>query len=130
MAQTINLDTAQRVDIICRKGDTFSLNLSLTAEGGAIGFANTDSFKMQVRESDDSDTVLANTAEPPVNFEIDVAISGEPADATVNFTLSASDMKTMPSGEYVYDIEHTSGTDVKTLIYGVIRINEDVTEAV
>ena len=29
MAQTINLDTSQRVDITCRKGDTFDLSLTL-----------------------------------------------------------------------------------------------------
>lgn len=128
MAQTINLDTAQRVDIICRKGDTFSLNLSLTAEGGAIGFGDGDTFRMQVRDSDDSDTVLTNTSD--VAFEILHTQSSAPTDATVNFTLAAANMKTMPSGEYVYDIEHTSSGDVKTLIYGVIKINEDVTEVV
>ena len=58
MAQQLNLDRSQRVDIVCRKGDTFTLNLELKDEAGvAIPLLSADDaafdneFLMQVRES-------------------------------------------------------------------------------
>lgn len=130
MAKTINLDTSQRVDIICRKGDTFSLRLTLTDESGeTAGFAANDTFRMQVRDSDTGSNVITNT-ESNTAFEILVTATGtDVTNKYVDFSKDASVMKTMPAGEYVYDIEQTSGSVTKTLIYGVIKINEDITEA-
>lgn len=128
MAKTINLDTSQRVDIICRKGDTFSLRLTLTNEAGdTAGFLQNDTFLMQVRDSD-TGNVISNTSNVP--FEISVtATEVDVTNKRIDFQKDASVMKTMPAGEYVYDVEQTSGSITKTLIYGVIKINEDVTEA-
>lgn len=129
MASTINLDTSQRVDIICRKGDTFSLRLTLTDSEDAATFASGDTFLMEVRDSD-TGSLIANTADPAVNFQIEVDADGEDEAAKyVDFTLSAATMKTMPSGLYVYDIEHETSTGViVTLIYGTVKVNEDISE--
>lgn len=130
MAQTINLDTSQRVDIICRKGDTFSLRLTLTDEAGeTAGFISGDTFLMQVRDSDTAAGVISNSQS---DAEFEISVTANATDVTnkyVDFSKDASIMKTMPAGEYVYDIEQTSGSVTKTLIYGVIKINEDITEA-
>jgi len=133
MATKINLDTSQRVDITCRKGDTFSLRLTVTDANGDAGFANGDTFLMEARDSD-TGSLVANTSS--VDFQIEVVVddsdSSNPADTdtgTVDFTLSAATMKTMPSGLYVYDIEHeTSSGVIATLIYGTLKVNEDVSE--
>ncbi len=132
MASTINLDTSQRVDIICRKGDTFSLRLTLTdsATPPAASFASGDTFRMEVRDSDTGDPV-ANTADPTVDFTITVTADGDDVTAKyVDLTLSAETMKTMPSGLYVYDVEQKTDDStpvVSTLIYGTLKINEDIT---
>ena len=34
MDKVLNLDRSQRLDLICRKGDTFTLNLELKDESG------------------------------------------------------------------------------------------------
>ncbi len=119
MATTINLDTSQRVDIICKRGDTFSLRLTLTDSDGAASFESTDTFLMQVRDADtnDTSTELSTTPTTP-----------DPTSQTyIDFTFSAATMKAVESGLYVYDIEQeTSSGVVTTLIYGTFKINEDV----
>ena len=135
MASTINLDTSQRVDIICRKGDTFSLRLTLKDDSDVVSFNDGDTFLMEVRDSD-TGSLITNTASPAVSFQVEVVVNeadaNNPADTdagTVDFTLSATTMKTMPSGLYVYDIEHeTSGGVIVTLIYGTLKVNEDISE--
>ena len=119
MATTINLDTSQRVDIICKRGDTFSLRLTLTDENGDASFESTDTFLMQVRDADTNDTTTV--------FEIS-NVSADPTLQTyVDFTKAASDMKAVDSGLYVYDIEQeTADGVVSTLIYGTLKVNEDV----
>ena len=47
MATKINLDTSERVDITCRKGDTFSLRLTITNADDTAGFAAGDIFLME-----------------------------------------------------------------------------------
>jgi len=35
-------------------------------------------------------------------------------------------MKTMPSGLYIYDVEQKTAAVVSTLIFGTLKVNEDV----
>jgi len=36
MANSINLDTAERLDITCRRGDSFALDLDVTSSSGEV----------------------------------------------------------------------------------------------
>lgn len=158
MATTINLDTSQRVDVVCRKGDTFDLALTLkdTAAAPVSVVNKNDSFKMEVRVSDDSNAAYATDdgdsnnniilstldATSEATKKIDVKdSSGEalpytnPAstevitDGIVRFSVSSTIMALTSAGLYVYDIEMTDESDsskVTTLIYGTFKINEDV----
>jgi len=129
MATTINLDTASRVDITCRKGDTFTLSLTINnAAGDQAGFSVGDAFLMQVRDSDTGD-VIENASSNAFQISVTNATADQVAAKKIDLTLAASVMGTMPSGLYVYDVQQTSGTTVKTLIYGTIKINEDISES-
>lgn len=133
----INLDTSSRVDVTCRKGDTFSLRLTVTAADGiAVGFAAGDIFLFQVRDSDTGDLVTngSNTFSASVTAD-DASAGGINAGGVTNTTLkyidltvAATVMKTMPAGLYVYDVEQkaASGGVVSTLIFGTLKVNEDV----
>jgi hypothetical protein len=127
-ATKINLDTSSRVDITCRKGDTFSLRLTITnAAGDAAGFAANDVFLFEVRDSDVGILVSNGSA----NFTATVTASGSDVTAQyIDFTVAATVMKTMPAGLYVYDIEQKAASDssVATLIYGTLKVNEDISE--
>ena len=153
MAQQLNLDTAQRVDVTCRRGDTFEMSLTIMgADGVTSVLAANDTFKMEVRVADTDDTVYTDgtthgddnnniilstlddasgaTKRIVVTDSAGVAFSGTDAVANgiVKFNCAASIMLTRPSGLYVYDIEmtDTSETKVTTIIYGTFKINEDV----
>ena len=128
MATTINLDTSQRVDIICKRGDTFSLRLTLTDSDGIATFYDSDIFLMQVRDADTNDTSTELSTSP---------VTPDPSVTTsVEFTFSSDTMKEIESGLYVYDIEQKRVSDsegntldtptVVTLIYGTLKVNEDV----
>lgn len=123
-ATKINLDTSSRVDVTCRKGDTFSLRLTITnAAGDAAAFAANDVFLFEVRDSDVGSLVSNGSA----NFTDDVTASGTDVTAKyIDLNVAASVMKTMPAGLYVYDVEQKSGDTVSTLIYGTLKVNEDI----
>ena len=143
MATQINLDTAQRVDITCRRGDTFDMSLTIQDAGGVTALASADSFKMEVRVADTDDTVYTDDlTHGDDNNNIILSTLDDAAGATkriaydlteetgvVTFTATAAIMLTRPSGLYVYDIEmtdHSDSSKVTTLIYGTFKINEDV----
>ena len=52
MSKKVNLDVSEKVDITCRRGDTFSLSLTFTDSDGSPLLLLTDgySFLMQVRK--------------------------------------------------------------------------------
>lgn len=124
MAKKINLDTASRVDVICRKGDTFKLKLTITDSDGDVNFATDDVFLFEVRESD-TGSVVQNTSSD--NFsDSHTAVADDVTAKAITLEVAASVMKTMPAGLYVYDVEQKSGSTVTTLIYGTLKVNEDV----
>lgn len=139
MAQTINLDVAKRVDIICRKNDTFELVLTIKDDTGASSVADSDGFKMQVRTDDEDDGTPLMNGLRVENSGAGSTTSGTPGNivitlnsttGTATFKCIASDMD-LNSGLYVYDIQHLdydeSNPKTTTLIYGTFKIVEDVT---
>lgn len=139
MAQTVNLDVAKRVDIICRRNDTFELVLTIKDNTGVSSIATEDGFKMQVRTSDlDEGTALMNglkvensdgTSDTGSGTDGNIVITTNPAEATATFKCIAGDMD-LESGLYVYDIQHldydATNPKTTTLIYGTFKIVEDV----
>ena len=121
MAATANLDTSSRLDIVCRKGDTFSLPIDFQTT------VNTSGWTMQVRQTDTSE------GEDNIILEADdtaIAVStGTATNSKITVTVAASVMELMPSGLFVYDIQNSSGDPavVKTYLYGTFKVNEDVT---
>jgi hypothetical protein len=58
MAAQINLDTAQRVDITCRKGDSFRLELTFNDDANAVLDLTGYVWKLDVRETDTSASAI------------------------------------------------------------------------
>ena len=54
MATQINLDNATRVDITCRRGDTFKIEFTFTDDDGDAIDLTSYSWKMDVKETDTS----------------------------------------------------------------------------
>jgi len=116
---SVNLDVAKRLDITCRKGDTFELVISATdSSGDDIDFTAYTDAVLQVRPTDDSATLVLEFAVS----DFDLAVGSITANKT------AAEMAAVDSGIYVYDLELTDGSGkVVTWFYGLFKINDDVT---
>lgn len=116
---TVNLDNAQRVDIICRKGDTFSIEVDFfDANNQPIDLTNF-TFKMEVSESD--------TAASPVLDDTDFSYSAN-STGKLFVTATANTMLTISAGVYVYGLQSNDAGTVKTWLYGLFTVNEDVVD--
>jgi hypothetical protein len=125
MATQINLDIAQRVDITCRRGDTFVLELTFKDEDGvAIDLSSGYNWKMQVRETDTSSTALLDGNSNDDNAN-DFAFTGD-NNGLLTITSVASVMAGIEGGLYVYDLQSAQGAVVITWMFGKFTVNEDV----
>lgn len=118
---TVNLDTAARLDIICRKGDTFTLALDFGKSIADAATSASSEWDMDVRESDTASTTVLNDTD----FAYSIS-NGTATNSKLTITATASTME-VNSGLYVYDLQQTSNSVVKTYLYGTFTINEDVT---
>ncbi len=119
---TVNLDTAARLDIICRKGDTFTLALDFGKSIADAATSASSEWDMDVRQSDTTSATILN------DDDFAYAISdGAATLSKLTITASASTMN-VSSGLYVYDLQQTTSSATKTYLYGTFKINEDVTE--
>jgi len=136
MSNVVNLDVSKRVDIICRKGDTFKLEIDLKDSTGTAVPYDAYTFKMEVRTADyennaysttgDTDTTIVLSTEdtsPLVKKIVPTVTTGK-----VQFGVTNTIMKTVSSGMYVYDIEaiSTSTSESQTWLYGTFKVNEDI----
>lgn len=155
MASSVNLDTSDILNITCRKGDTFSITLTLKNSSGTALTLSTSSYEflMQVKSekiikrgrTTESSLILGTASAAKKNqgrAKNQVNVSGElnfevpTVDDSGNVTIEASadTMSKVPSGTYSYDLQYilpsSSGLDThKTVLRGTFTVNPDVTEA-
>ena len=125
MATSVNLDISKRVDIVCRKGNTFNLELLIKDALGVVIDVSTPTmytFKMEVRETDTSAATIIDTS--AAGFTITGTNLG-----VVEITTTAAIMAAVNAGLFVYDFPATKASDssVQTWLYGTFRVNEGVT---
>ena len=127
MATSINLDIANRVDITTRRGDTFTLELTFNDEDGIpIDLSSGYEWMMQVREADTSTTALIDGDSNDDNAN-DFGFTGTNT-GLLTITASSATMASIEGGLYVYDLQSSQGATVITWMYGIFKINEDVSE--
>ena len=124
---TVSVDISNRLDIIAKKGDTFELNLEF---GVAMPEhdANSNAFQMKIATSD--------TATPEtLNSITYVSSDGEATNSKLKITDSntSGTIGALSPGLYVYDLQITDAEgvrftagDVKTLLYGTFKVNDDI----
>jgi len=142
---SVNLDVAQKLDITCRRGDTFTLTLTFKDSTGTVinvgdidGAVPVYSFSFEVRDfaTDDGDSARLSTnsnarRDRVSNVTIE-NVTSDGSDGKVRIVISAEEMSKIASGVYVYDLQaNTIGggsiTNVQTWVRGSFIVNEDVT---
>tara|TARA_R100001463_G_scaffold48726_2_gene98079 strand:- start:4683 stop:5135 length:453 start_codon:yes stop_codon:yes gene_type:complete len=148
MASSVNLDVAEQLDITCRRGDTFSLTLTLKDSSGTALQLSTLGYKflMDIKTSSQrtrsgfserevvaSSTLSTSQANSKLlseeqagklssGFEFtDITDSG-----TVNVSASADTMSSLPVGIFTYDIQQDLDGVVTTILRGSFTVNEDI----
>lgn len=120
---SINLDKASRLDITCRKNDTFNLILNVTDENGAaIDLSSNYAFEIDVRKKANSSTTI-------LTFSDSDFTKTSTGKLTIN---KASSSMNISAGYYVYDLQATISSEspslVETWFAGDFIIVDDVTE--
>tara|TARA_X000001388_G_C2224315_1_gene120545 strand:- start:204 stop:656 length:453 start_codon:yes stop_codon:yes gene_type:complete len=148
MASSVNLDVAERLDIICRRGDTFSLTLTLNdSSGTAITLATSGyDFLMDVKTppqrtrsgvsereviaSSNLSSSKANAKQLSEEQKTKLSTGFEFTDitdsGTVRVAASADTMSNLPVGIFSYDIQQQVGGVVTTILRGSFTVNEDI----
>ena len=136
MAKKVNFDQSQKLDITCRRGDSFSMTITLKDSSGTALPLVTDeySFVMQVRDSLRSASakgtaglVLSTVDVGPKALRsngVEMAFEGFVLDDSGNLTISATaeTMRFVPAGNYIYDLQQikpnssTGVDDHKTIL--------------
>jgi len=155
MASSVNLDTSNVLNITCRKGDTFSLTVTLKDSSGTALTLSTSSYEflMQVKSQSvsrrgrapESKLILSTASAAKKNqgrAKVQSNVSGElnfevpTVDNNGNVTIEASadTMSKVPSGVYNYDLQYilpsSTGLDThRTVLRGTFTVNPDITEA-
>ena len=136
MASKLNLDVSEKLDITCKKGDTFNLGLLLKDSAGTALTLSTSNYEflMQVRGrrsgAKRSRPLILGTAskgksavtnDGANNFTVTIDDSG-------NATFSASDtiMARIAPGRYVYDIQQIVDNVSTTILEGRFIVNNDI----
>jgi hypothetical protein len=135
MASKVNLDVSEKLDITCRKGDTFKLQLTLKDSTGTALTLTTSGYEflMQVRGRQKSQgsrklligsTNRGKAADEGVNFTFTKTDSGV-------LTVTASDaiMRKVQPGRYVYDLQQILDGVTTTILKGNFTVNDDISEA-
>ncbi len=125
MANQINLDRSQRVDITCKRGDTFNLNLELKDDNNqplTLGYRQTGnvtddgySYILEVRNTDTDDHEGAADTQTPAGHGLSITgvidpFTSNPTASSENpglvvFSAAHTVMEDLASGIYVYDIQ-------------------------
>jgi len=139
MASKVNLDISERLDITCRRGDTFELTLTLKDPAGVAKTLSTSkfSFLMQVHKPRSSSKSLVigsvNAGERTDNV-FEPFVVDDSGNLTIKAT--AATMRQVPAGRYVYDLQEivpssTSSDDTHTTILrGTFTVNEDIAKSI
>lgn len=106
-----------KLDITVEQGATFSRTITIKDASNTAVNISSDTFAGQIRKRHQS-----STKEADFDFTITDGANGE-----VTATISNTDTSSMDPGDFVYDIEWTSGSTVTRLLEGTATVTPEVT---
>jgi hypothetical protein len=106
-------------NITAYQGATYKLNMTWAIGGTAVNLTNYTAA-MQVRENPQSTAVVLN-----LSTGSGITLGGTAGTIAVN--VPANTMGSVVAGNYVYDLELDSGSEVTRLVQGLFAIQAEVT---
>lgn len=141
MANKVNLDVSEKLDITCRRGDTFSITLTLKDSSGELIQLETlgYEFLMDVKTNPQRtstgtlqrEVIASSTLSNSQSTVSEILTNGFEFtditdDGTVKVVASADVMSEFPVGIYLYDIQQKVADEVTTILRGSFKVNEDI----
>lgn len=138
---TANLDISEKLDIIVKRGDSMNITLKFTESNGSATDLSSYTFAMSVKDKRvqggrsaginnpviyEKTILSTNTADLDTGSQIATEILNQSPFNEVTFTVDATSMGTVDAGTYVYDIQYTNGSEVRTVLEGLFIVNPDV----
>tara|TARA_R100001079_G_scaffold82687_1_gene45999 strand:- start:169 stop:612 length:444 start_codon:yes stop_codon:yes gene_type:complete len=143
----VNLDVAEKLDITCRRGDTFSLTLTLKDSSGTalqlstLGYEFFMNVKSNEKDRSGERFVIASSStasqKSPTSSRLNedqtrdlagIFTFDDASDSgTVVLNASAVSMASFPVGRFSYDIQQLVGGVRTTILRGSFKVNEDIT---
>ena len=137
MAQNVNLDVTETLNITSRRGDSFSITLTLKDSSGTALTLSTSNyefwFRVKGKVSGVSSFVLGT---PNVTGALQTFEAPTVDDSgNVTFKATAETMGSISSGRYTYDLQYKlpSSTSIDTytsILKGTFVVNSNVSESV
>ena len=128
---TANLDIAEKLDIVCKRGDSFNMTITMTDSAGSpINLADY-TFSMEVKSKRIEGGRVAginnqHVYEETILEDESITKAVVAASGQVSFSVAAETMKALSPGVYVYDIQYDNTSEVRTILEGLFKINPDV----
>ena len=146
----VDLDQSSRLDITCRRGDTFNMSLTLKDSDGVVLPLVSDFYKftMQVRgrkAADGTRPIVIGTdtseaghgtgvANGTADFVFNTDLTAGAETGIVVITVPATEMRTVDPGSYTYDLQYvgpnananTIEGPHTTVLFGSFIVNGDV----
>ena len=132
MASKVNLDISERLDITCRKGDTFSLKVTLKDSTGTVRTLVASSFTFLIEVWSTSRTATSPVIGTPSSGTLsDASFESFVIDDEGNLTISATaaTMRTVPAGAYVYELQQMVDDVHTTILKGAFIVNDDISKS-
>ena len=138
---TANLDISEKLDIIVKRGDSMNITLKFTESDGSATDLQQYTFAMSVKDKRvqggrsaginnpviyEKTILSTNTADLDTGSQISAPILNQSPFNEVTFTVDATSMGAVDAGTYVYDIQYTNGSEVRTVLEGLFIVNPDV----
>lgn len=131
MCAKISLDVAEKLDITCRRGDTFNMSLTLKNSSNVpLALVSGDyQFFMQVRKRNKARDLIMGSTTTGETATINFEFQAKSDDGTVRIFCSDANMRSVDPGRYFYDLQYKAGSTTKTFLKGSFILNDDVSKA-
>jgi hypothetical protein len=109
-----------KYNITAYQGATYDIRLTWSIGGTAVNLTNYTAA-MQVREAADSETAVLSLTNGS-----GITLGG--TAGTIDINVAYQTMGSVVAGQYVYDLELNSGSQVTRLVQGLFTVQAEVTQ--